>query len=662
MNNRVKVIKKNIIINVLAGLGVLVLSPFIVNSDNLVYAYDISQNQISCVGSVSKVYATAAAMQLVEEGKLRLDAPVTEYLSEFKMADDRYKDITVAMLMDHTSGIMGTNRNNLSLYDDGDIGGFRGQLENMSTQRLKANPGEYAAYCNDGFDVLALIVERVSGMSYTDYIVENIAEKLGVGNTGTAANLFGKDNLAPLYSFGNNRSDFEYCTSLGAGGIYATASDMAKFGSGFFTGNNTILSDESKNYMAKRWFEVEENAEPLYDKEYMAKSASGWDYVTQKKYDDAGVKVLGKGGDINSQHAHLLVAPDENISIGVLSTGGSSMYNGLFAQALLDEVLAEYGKEIDDTVSFAPGIIEKVPDECKKYEGYYVFNTEACDIKIEDDELKVYSVTEPGKNPSIYLPCENNGFVKVDDNGNGSFEKEILYFEENEDGKTYIKCNSVVTMPNLGHCDSRNYCGQKIESNPVSEEAMKVWKQYDGMVAAIMNAKYSAQIYDTPFCKVKVLDEIPGYIVVETQMGSRVFKITDENVCEAFTTIPSDLSRDLIDGILESVTLQDGRKALCITTSDGSRQIMANDMPLFENNMKTVKLTSGEAAWYRIGDDITDATIKVERPKNSAVYVYNKYRDIVYSSHVENPVSEISLPQGGYIVFLGETGGEITIS
>lgn len=68
---------------------------------------------------------------------------------------------------------------------------------------------------------------------------------------------------------------------------------------------------------------------------------------------------------------------------------------------------------------------------------------------------------------------------------------------------------------------------------------------------------------------------------------------------------------------------------------------------------------SDEAAWYRIGDDIADTSIILERPKNSAIYVYNKYKDIVYSSHVESSVSEISLPQGGYIVFLGETGGEI---
>ena len=72
-------------------------------SDTSITAADDSE-YIYCVGSVSKVYSTAAVMQLVDEGKVELDAPVTEYIPEFRMADPRYKDITVRMLMDHTSG------------------------------------------------------------------------------------------------------------------------------------------------------------------------------------------------------------------------------------------------------------------------------------------------------------------------------------------------------------------------------------------------------------------------------------------------------------------------------------------------------------------------------------------------------------------------------
>ena len=70
---------------------------------------------VYCVGSVSKIYSTAAVMRLADEGKVMLDAPVTDYIPEFRMVDPRYRDITVRMLMDHTSGLMG------SVYAEGQL-------------------------------------------------------------------------------------------------------------------------------------------------------------------------------------------------------------------------------------------------------------------------------------------------------------------------------------------------------------------------------------------------------------------------------------------------------------------------------------------------------------------------------------------------------------
>ncbi|MBQ1849757.1 MAG: beta-lactamase family protein, partial [Lachnospiraceae bacterium] len=104
---------------------------------------------VYCVGSVSKVYVTLTVMQLVDQGKVELDAPVTDYLPDFKMADERYKDITVRMLMNHTSGLMGTSAKSIFLLNDTEGGRGEAVLKNIADQRLKADPGAYAAYCND---------------------------------------------------------------------------------------------------------------------------------------------------------------------------------------------------------------------------------------------------------------------------------------------------------------------------------------------------------------------------------------------------------------------------------------------------------------------------------------------------------------------------------
>ena len=84
-----------------------IITPSAVSHTSLTGADD---DLVYCIASVSKMYSTAAVMQLVDAGKVKLDGYVTEYLPDFKMADERYKDITVRMLMNHTSGIMGTTQ------------------------------------------------------------------------------------------------------------------------------------------------------------------------------------------------------------------------------------------------------------------------------------------------------------------------------------------------------------------------------------------------------------------------------------------------------------------------------------------------------------------------------------------------------------------------
>ena len=131
------------------------------------------------IGSVSKIYTTVAAMQLAEAGKLDLDKPVTAYLPEFKMADERYKQITVRMLLNHSSGLMGSSMGSGLLFDDPSEAATDQLLERLAVQRLKAGPGAYSVYCNDGFTLAQLVVEAVSGQEFMDYVRANILTQIG---------------------------------------------------------------------------------------------------------------------------------------------------------------------------------------------------------------------------------------------------------------------------------------------------------------------------------------------------------------------------------------------------------------------------------------------------------------------------------------------------
>lgn len=97
---------------------------------------DAQQDTVYGIGSVSKMYVTTAVMQLVEEGKIDLDHPITDYLPEFQMADERYKNITVRMLLNHSSGLMGSTFSNNILYEDNDQNAHDTLLEKLKDQRL----------------------------------------------------------------------------------------------------------------------------------------------------------------------------------------------------------------------------------------------------------------------------------------------------------------------------------------------------------------------------------------------------------------------------------------------------------------------------------------------------------------------------------------------
>ena len=200
------------------------------------------------VGSASKIYTTVAVLQLAEKHRLSLDAPVTRYLKDFKMADPRYKDITVRMLLNHSSGIMGTGLGGAMLFGEADTSATDGLLESLSTQRLVADPGAYSVYCNDGFTLAELVVEAVSGLDFMDYVDKYILDPIGLDDTFAPGGDFDVSRLAKTYRGDDTRAlPADSLNAIGAGGIYATASDLAAFG-GALTGTELQPRDLARGH------------------------------------------------------------------------------------------------------------------------------------------------------------------------------------------------------------------------------------------------------------------------------------------------------------------------------------------------------------------------------------------------------------------------------
>jgi CubicO group peptidase (beta-lactamase class C family) len=131
------------------------------------------------MASITKPFVATAVMQLVEQGKIDLDAPVTKYVPYFRLMDLRYKDITVRHMLTHTSGMpdVKDHRWNKPEYDEGALERYVRSLED---KQLLWPPGQKFRYSNMAFEVLGDLVAKVSGMSFEDYVEASILKPVGM--------------------------------------------------------------------------------------------------------------------------------------------------------------------------------------------------------------------------------------------------------------------------------------------------------------------------------------------------------------------------------------------------------------------------------------------------------------------------------------------------
>lgn len=136
------------------------------------------------IGSVTKQFTAALVLQLVEEGKIDLEAPITEYLPDYPAAQgDR---VTIHQLLTHTSGI--PSYTDLPGFMEGPVRDpfepADSLLSLVSTMDLEFEPGSRWSYNNSGYHILGVLIERVTGQRYDTVLRERILDPLGLDDTG----------------------------------------------------------------------------------------------------------------------------------------------------------------------------------------------------------------------------------------------------------------------------------------------------------------------------------------------------------------------------------------------------------------------------------------------------------------------------------------------
>jgi CubicO group peptidase (beta-lactamase class C family) len=139
----------------------------------------ITPRSLFHMASITKPFVATSVMQLVEKGKVDLEAPVVKYLPYFRLNDERYATITVRQMLSHLSGMPDVRDYEWDKpqYDDGALERY---VRSLTNQSLIAAPGANFRYSNMAYEVLGDLIAKVSGMSFEDYVRKNILEPLGM--------------------------------------------------------------------------------------------------------------------------------------------------------------------------------------------------------------------------------------------------------------------------------------------------------------------------------------------------------------------------------------------------------------------------------------------------------------------------------------------------
>ncbi|MDC2865106.1 serine hydrolase domain-containing protein [Bacillus sp. BP-3] len=599
----------------------------------------LTKDTLYGIGSTSKVYTAAAIMKLVDEGKVDLDVPVVHYVPDFKMKDERYKRITPRMLLNHSSGLQGTTFNKVLLFKDNDTYAHDNLLGQLSTQSLKAAPGAFSVYCNDGFTLAEILVERVSGMSFTEFLHQRFTEPLKLNHTKTPQDKWEDEKRAGLYVPAyQGQLPIESMNVIGSGGISSTAEDMVRFSQLFMGQGKGILSDKAIKTMEQA--EYKKGMWPG-DGDNSFNYGLGWDSVKLYPFNRYGIKALSKGGDRVLQHATLVVLPEQNMAAAVVSSGGSSITNQMMATKLLLVALKEKGtiKDIKPDKSFGKPVKAQMPPNVAKQAGSY--GNSLSDFKIEITKKGELFLSSNRKEKYVYTA--DGSFI----NENGTSK---LNFVTEKNGRTYLRESTYNSKPGLGQDVLTHYLAEKLEDNVLSKRTAAAWEKREGGKFYLINEKFSSM----------------NFLVQTVPLTTQI--ITKDGYWDGKKIIgPNTATHQLQIPVMEG---RDTKEARFYTQDDNEYMEMASLLYVSESNVKPLdtsqssKVTlsaNGHAKWFTIPQVAAGKTMTVELPSKSSFAVYDEKGVCVNFTIVSNN-NKVKLPKNGTVVFTGAPNSEFTVT
>ncbi len=202
------------------------------------------------IGSITKQFVALQIMQLVDEGKIKLDGKLTDYLPEYRK--DTGDKITIHHLLTHTSGIP-SYTGLPGFWSDSTRNPYEidYMVARFHSGDLEFEPGSEYRYNNTGYFLLGVIIEKVTGKSYIQNLQERILIPLNMKNSGVDRNVEILENRASGYykelTGYTNEPYFYMLNAMGAGDMYSTVEDLYLWDRALYT--DKLISEKSKKTM-----------------------------------------------------------------------------------------------------------------------------------------------------------------------------------------------------------------------------------------------------------------------------------------------------------------------------------------------------------------------------------------------------------------------------
>jgi CubicO group peptidase (beta-lactamase class C family) len=386
------------------------------------------------VASISKLVTATAAMQLVAQGKLDLQADVNRYLEDFRIEEAYGEPVTLHHLLTHTAGF-----DDRFLESSRALGSELPPLGDYLAARMPPRvmpPGRVVSYSNHGIALVGHLVERASRMSFADYVRANVFAPLGMTRSRFGLQVPLDPDLAVPYFVSEGRQvplGYDHTLLGPAAELNTTALDMAKFMLAHLQqGDARVLDAATERLMQERHFAVHPEV-------------AGWAYGFEESWWN-GVRGVGHGGDWRGFESWLVIFPE-------LGWGVFASANGMFDAFAFYRA---FGRAIADHYLPAPRPPRAEPaagfaERAARYTGAYVLNRRIRGDFMKLGQLIMHARVEANGEGGLTLTSPSGLVVRLVEAEPGLFrfedeERWAHFFVEEDTGTEHLVLGSFLTL------------------------------------------------------------------------------------------------------------------------------------------------------------------------------------------------------------------------